>query len=290
MTFADLARLACRRFIAAGIPDAEAHLDAERLARHVLGWDRARWITHRDDEAPEPFAAAYEPCVRRRVRREPTPHIVGEHEFWGLAFEVGPAVLTPRPETELIIEEAICRAAKRPPGLVVDIGTGSGCLAVVLARVWPEARVVATDVSAAALAVARRNAVRHGVGDRLRFRHGSGFAGLAEPVDLVVSNPPYVRLADAHGLPPEVRDHEPPMALYGPDEDGLGAYREIFDAARGHVAPGGWLIVEMGLGQAAAVRALVDDRPWLDWLAVRNDLQGIERVATLSLSGGQGNG
>src|SRR5262249_27521979 len=158
----------------------------------------------------------------RRLRREPISYIIGTREFWGLDFEVGPDVLIPRPETELIVEEAIkmgrapFSALDRP--LFIDVGTGSGVLAVVLAREFPNARVVATDVSARALGVARRNAARHGVSDRIRFVETSFLEGIEDDACLIVSNPPYVPATSAPALTPEVRDYEPPVAVFAGED------------------------------------------------------------------------
>ncbi|MGE3274711.1 MAG: peptide chain release factor N(5)-glutamine methyltransferase [Vicinamibacterales bacterium] len=276
------------RLAAAGIPVEEAALDAEVLARHVLGWSRADLLA-REAEAPPPaFAAAYDRLAARRERREPVAYIRGTQEFWGREFLVSPAVLIPRPETELIVEAAMdFLGAPLAPGApdgtdvlrVVDIGTGSGCLAITLALEYPALHVVATDISAEALDVARANAARHGVADRVTFLHAPYFGGVLAPVDLVVSNPPYV--ADDEPLPPEVGGHEPPAALYG-GADGLRDVREILAQAAGRLAPSGRLLVEIGYGQADAVRRAVAHAEGLALVRFINDLQGIPRVADVS--------
>jgi release factor glutamine methyltransferase len=280
MTLLELAAAGRDRLVQAGISPVEAALDAEVLARHLLGWDRAGWLTNRQAPAAPDFAAAFVGLLTRRARREPLPFIVGRREFWGLDFEVTPAVLIPRHETELIVEEALAIAAPGGPSeRVVDVGTGSGCLAVALAREWPRVRVVATDVSAPALAVARRNAVRHGVVDRIDFVRTSFLEGLAGPVGLIVSNPPNVQSGDARGLQPEVRDHEPAVALYG-GRDGLASFRALLEQAGARLAPGGRFVVEFGLGQEDALRGLASAAGWTVE-RVREDLQGIARVAVL---------
>ena len=271
------------RLLRSGLPPDTAAIDAEVLARLVLGWDRARYLAERGDPPPSGFAAAYEPLLARRAAREPVAQILGRREFWGRDFEVSRDVLTPRPETEIVVEEAIDHAGRlrgaRPgaPLRLVDVGTGSGCLAITLALEVPGARVVATDISIAALAVARRNAGRlgaHGVG----FVETSLLEGLAPGFDVIVSNPPYVPLRVRRALSPDVRDYEPHEALFGGD-DGLDVIRTLLDQAGDALAPDGVLIMEFGAGQDDEVRALFAERPDLDLLTVRADLQGIERVA-----------
>ncbi|HEY4743672.1 MAG TPA: peptide chain release factor N(5)-glutamine methyltransferase, partial [Desulfuromonadaceae bacterium] len=226
-----------------------------------------------DRPLSEPELAAYRAMVARRAKREPLQHILGSQEFFGLEFEVTPDVLIPRHDTETLVTEALGRM----PGArsVLDIGAGSGCIAVALAKQLPEATVVAVDISSAALAVARRNAEKHGVS--IEFLAGS----LLEPVagrrfDLVVSNPPYIPTGDIAGLEPEVRDHEPRGALDG-GADGLDAYRILVPAARACLNPGGWLLVEMGICQADAVAALFRQSGFGEIHTAR-DAGAIERV------------
>lgn len=268
------------RFVLAGISANLAALDAEVLARRVLGWDRARFLADRNEKASSVFLLNYEHLVARRERREPVSYILGTREFWGLEFEVGPDVLIPRPESELIIEEALERIDKDSRPLIVDVGTGSGCLAVVLAREVPGARLVATDVSLRALAVARRNAARHGVIDRVTFVETSFLDGLAETPDIIVSNPPYVPSVSGPGLTPEVRDYEPTVAVFG-GEDGLDGLRSVLEEAAAKLAPGGWLIMEFGYGQDESVTALVKNITALSLVKIRNDLQDIPRTAVV---------
>lgn len=284
-----------RRFEQAGIEPAEAALDADVLARHALGgWERGQLLVRQHDACPAGFAGIFEALVRRRERREPTGYIIGRREFWGLDIEVGPGVLVPRPETELLVEETLARlspegggpgpapapaGATRLPRLrIVDVGTGSGCIAVALARWLPHADVVAVDASRDALDVARRNAVRHDVGGRVRFVLADLLAGVAGPFDAVVSNPPYVPAADIGGLQREVRDYEPRQALSG-GADGLDAIRRLVAEAASVLREGGWLLVEFGFGQADGIRAIIAAEPRLDLVDVRPDLAGIPRVA-----------
>jgi release factor glutamine methyltransferase len=280
MTIQELVQGARSRFVQAGISDSLAALDAEVLARQVLGWDKARFLADRNARATSMFLLNYEHLVARRERREPVSYILGTREFWGLDFEVSPDVLIPRPESELIIEETLQIVEKTARPLIVDVGTGSGCLAVVLARELPAARVVATDISARALAVARRNAARHGVADRVRFVETSFLDDVHEAADVIVANPPYVPSASALGLTPEVRDYEPSVAVFG-GEDGLEGLRSILDAATAKLAPGGWLIMEFGYGQDDIIPVLMAGMPTLRLVKIRGDLQDIPRTAVI---------
>jgi release factor glutamine methyltransferase len=277
MTINDLVRGARDRFVSAGISANLATLDAEVLARQVLGWDRARFLADRENKATSVFLLQYEPLVARRERREPVSYILGTREFWGLDFEVGPDVLIPRPETELIIEETLALTTTDASPVVMDVGTGSGCIAVVLAREIPRARVIATDVSRYALDVARRNAARHGVADRIRFVETSFLDGIDEMADVIVSNPPYVPLPSEPALTPEVRDYEPPVAVFA-GADGFDAVRAVVNAASARLVPDGWLVMEFGCGQDAGVTSLVDGVAGIDLVKIRHDLQDIPRT------------
>jgi release factor glutamine methyltransferase len=277
MTIHDLVRGARDRFVSAGISANLATLDAEVLARQVLGWDRARFLADRNERATSIFLLNYEPLVARRERREPVSYILGAREFWGLDFEVGPDVLIPRPETEMIVEETLALTGKDSSPLIMDVGTGSGCIAVVLAREIPGACVIATDVSRDALDVARRNAARHNVADRIRFVETSFLEGVNDMADVIVSNPPYVPSAAQPALTPEVRDYEPPVAVFA-GVDGLDGVRSVLNAAVARLSPDGWLVMEFGLGQDDSVTALVNDVSGLDLVKIRHDLQDIPRT------------
>ena len=277
MTIHDLVLGARNRFVNAGISTGLATLDAEVLARQVLGWDRARFLTDRNEAATSGFLLRYEPLVARRERREPVSYILGTREFWGLPFEVGPDVLIPRHETEFIIEEALALVARDSHPVIADVGTGSGCIGISLAREIPGARVIATDLSPHALEVARRNAVRHDVSERITFVETSFLDGIDEGVDLIVSNPPYVPSVSRPGLIPEVRDYEPSVALFG-GEDGLPGLRSVLDASASKLAPGGWLVMEFGCGQDDCVTDLVRSASGLDLVKIRHDLQDIPRT------------
>lgn len=283
-TVADRLAAARARLEAAGISPAGARLDAEVLARHALGWDRAALVARSRDPEPAGFDRSFEALIARRAAREPVAQITGTREFWGLAFEVTPDVLTPRPETEMIVEEALAFADAHPCRDVIDVGTGSGCLAVAIAHTRPGLQVHAIDISDAALAVARRNAARHHVTDRITFVRGDLFDGPTATADVIVSNPPYVPDADAGHMQPEVVRHEPHTALFG-GPGGLDIVERLFREAPAHLAPGGRLIVEFGFGQADAVAAMARDAGWTV-IRVREDLQGIPRTIVLSRPAG----
>jgi release factor glutamine methyltransferase len=286
MTLADQVARGLERLVAAGIREDEARRDAELLARHALGWDRAAWLASRRDAASSRFISDYDALVARRAEREPVSLIVGRREFWGLEFDTRPGALIPRPETELIVEEALQEVADVSALLVVDVGTGSGCLAVALATELPGARIVATDVSAPALEIARANAEKHGVAARVHLVQANLLDGFAARFDLIVSNPPYIKSGDRAGLGREVRDYEPAVALFG-GPDGLDAIRALLERAPALLKPEGRLILEFGYGQEPDVVALASSAGF-DVLRVRGDLQDIPRVAVLSPA--QGNG
>jgi len=277
MTLADRVAKAREAIVAAGIRPQDAALDAEVLARKVLVCDRASYVVRLRDEEPADFADPYRTLVDRRCRREPIAYILGQREFWGRPFEVTPDVLIPRPETELIVEEALdLFPAGHEPGVIVDVGTGSGCLAVALALEFPAARVIATDISEAALDVAKRNADTNGVADRVDFRTGDLLEPVVESADLIVSNPPYVASGDAPALVPEVREHEPHVALFA-GADGLSLFTRLFPSAAKRLSAGGRLIVEVGYDQDDRVARIAARDGWT-LSHVRQDLQSITRT------------
>ena len=278
-TLAAVVARARETLVAAGVPSGEAPGDAEVLARHLLGWDLTEFTLHRLDPAPSGFEFAYAAAIERRAAREPVSQIVGHREFWGLDFEVTRDVLTPRPETETLIESALETFPRTAAITIVDVGTGSGCIAVALAREFPHALVIASDISEPALAVARRNAARHGVAGRITFLHTGDLAAELN-AHLIVSNPPYVARRDAGSLPPEVRDYEPAVALFG-GEDGLEEYRRLLSSGRDTLDEVGRMILELGYDQAPRVAELARHTGWFVE-RVRRDLQGIERAMTLA--------
>jgi release factor glutamine methyltransferase len=307
----------------------EAHvasftLAAELLLLHALGRDRTWIYSHPEEKISPADAARYFALLVRRAAGEPTQHLTGKQEFWGLEFEVTPDILIPRPETEHLIEVALDRLAVREiragrkqtltgEGLqIADIGTGSGCIAVALAKELPAAKIFATDISSAALTVAQRNATRHAFADRIHFLEsnlferlptvgaqyivpprsegaiaaipGSPVASNQSPVpshqspffDLIVSNPPYIGRREKESLEREVRDHEPEVALYG-GEEGYELYAELIAQSAAHLKPGGLLVLELGHNSLPAVQPLLDAPTWTN-VGVTNDLAGIHRV------------
>jgi release factor glutamine methyltransferase len=269
-----------QRLHAAGIPPDESDLDARLLAQHVLGWSTEQFLADAQSVEPDGFGARLDALVERRATREPLAYIVGTREFWGLDFEVTPAVLIPRPATELIVEAILDRFPDRHAELsVADICTGCGCVAVALAHERPASRLMATDISDDALAVAGRNAARHGVVDRIDFRHGD----LLDPIrgsrtfDAIAANPPYVVDGARPALQPEVRDHEPAVALFG-GADGLRIVTRLVESAPAHLRPGGWLVFEFGYGQDVEVEQLVRASASLELVEIRRDLDGIART------------
>ena len=269
------------QLIAAGIPAEEAAVDVPLFACTILGWDRARLIAERSHVTPAGLEPQLSQWIARRASHEPAAYIVGHREFWGLDFVVSPAVLIPRPETELIVKEAldIVRAAAIDTLRFADIGTGSGNLAVSLAHEIHGSHVTATDVSGDALAIARHNAQRHDVDDRIEFIETAFLDGIDAVFDLIVANPPYVKATDKAALAPVVT-HEPPGALFAGNQ-GLDAIGGVLDAAARTLTSRGWLLMEFGFGQADDITALVDRQPALRLERFRSDLQGIPRTAII---------
>jgi release factor glutamine methyltransferase len=271
-------------------------LAAELLLLHVLGRDRAWLYAHSEESIADAEAQGFLRLIGRRAAGEPTQYLTGKQEFWGLEFEVTPDVLIPRPETEHVIEVALDRLALneirhgRPratkgEGLyVADIGTGSGCIAIALAKQLPAAKIYATDTSPKALEVASRNAARHHVSDRTQFvvanflEPCSPLATRHSPLafDLIASNPPYIGRRETDLLPREVREHEPAAALYG-GEEGYELYADLIAQAAKHLKPGGILVLELGHDSLPAVGPLLAPPQWTN-VAITNDLAGVARV------------
>lgn len=270
---------AVERLEAAGVPGPAA--EAEFLLTHLLRIKRHELFLNPEKLLTNEEASTLDSFLNRRAAREPAQYITGETEFRGLAFGVTRAVLIPRPETELLVDEAL-KAAEQFKGkgtvTAIDLCAGSGCIAVSFAKELPESRVYATDVSKAALDVARGNAARNGVAEMIEFLEGDLFAPLAGvKAHLILSNPPYVTARDMELLEPEVAQWEPHAALYG-GEDGLDFYRRIVSGAPAHLLPGGFLIMEIGWAQAPALRELLDKDGRFTEIEIRKDYAGIERV------------
>jgi release factor glutamine methyltransferase len=264
-----------------------ARLDAEVLLAHVLGVDRLRLCLDSAHPLTDRSLERFARLVHRRGQREPLQKILGRQEFFSREFSVDASVLVPRPETEILVEEAVRLAASIERPWIVDVGAGSGAVAITLALELPQARVVATELSLAAIAVGQANAARLAVADRVEFRRGDLLAPCAgQRFDLVVSNPPYVPSADIARLEPEVRDHEPRLALDG-GIDGYEVHRRLAAAVAEALESQGAAVVEIGCGQQPTV-AEIFGRAGFVACAVRHDLAGIERVLTLRRGGLRG--
>ncbi len=253
-------------------------LDAQTLLAHALVCDRTHLIVHYNQELSQTQLENYDKLIARRAAGEPLQYITGHQEFFGLDFEVTPAVLIPRPETEIIIEETIRLAQPKHQPLIVDVGTGSGCIAVTLARELSGAQVVATDISAEALAVALHNAKRNGVAERVQFICADLLNDLpAEPfADFIISNPPYVAAHEISTLQREVRDWEPHLALTD-HGDGLSFYRRLLQDTPPRLQAGGYFICEMGYTQAEAITSMLAGDIWSEHYLL-DDLQGLPRT------------
>jgi release factor glutamine methyltransferase len=252
-----------------------AHLDAEVLLARACGVSRAMLMTEAVRLNPE-IIRKFRRMVARRAEHEPLAYIIGRKEFFSLDFEVTPAVLIPRPETETLVEESLKFLAPRESPRVLDIGTGSGAVAVGIAMNAMDAHLVATDISEAALEVARHNAIRHRCEDRIDFVHADLFPEGDARFDLIVSNPPYIADTDLEALQPEIRLHEPRLALTAGPE-GLDFYRRIAAECHSRLNPAGAVMVEIGAGQAYGVEALFRNAGFSNIDAVR-DLARIDRV------------
>jgi release factor glutamine methyltransferase len=276
-------------------------LAAELLLLHAASRDRTWIYSHPEEILPNRMVEAYFALLKRRISGVPTQHLTGKQEFWGLEFEVTPNVLIPRPETEHLIEVALDRLAVRALRggreqrlteehlTLVDVGTGSGCIAIALAKELPAATIYATDISEAALNVARRNATRHGVLDRVTFLETNLLEGVSSihdahsplSCDMVISNPPYISLRDAASLPIEVRDHEPHVALFG-GEEGYELYGALIVQMATFLKPGGLLVLELGHDSLPAVEPLLSRSEWVN-VGITKDLAGIPRVISAEL-------
>ena len=268
----------------AGLSIDEAGLDARLIAQHILGWDAARFFTCEQSRVPREVQDHYSCLIARRAAREPLAYITGTKEFWAFTFEVTPAVLIPRPETELLVESALSRLPLDDNrARVADVCTGSGCVAVALALERPAIQVVATDVSYEALRVARRNAERLGAQQQIVFVRADLLKGIRDSLDLVVANPPYVPETDLPTLQPEVRNYEPAVALLA-GADGLSMIRRLVPQALGVLKPRGTLLFEFGAGQQRAIESLLAVDTRVKNVEFKCDLAGIPRVALATCS------
>jgi release factor glutamine methyltransferase len=280
------------------VPDAKA--EAEYLLAHALGCKRVELHVNHASGLSYHALQEFIDFVERRIKREPSQYIIGEQEFWGLPFKVTKDVLIPRPETEILVEEVVKTAGGRwevggrkdenhiipyPTShiqhpIILDLCTGSGCIAIALVKEIPDSRVYALDVSEKALNVARENAERHSVAERITFLQGDLFEplkGMDVAFDLIVSNPPYISKKILAELQPEVRDFEPRAALYS-GEDGLDFYRRIISDSPEYLAERGNLILEMGYGQAERIKKLIEQSNSFEDIGITKDFSGIDRV------------
>ncbi len=250
-------------------------MNAEVLLMFVLGCDRAYLYAHPERELTTDEQQRYLAALDERATGKPAQYITGHQEFWGMDLIVTPAVLIPRPETEHVVETMLELAPRGTNARILDVGTGSGCIALALAKEFPHAAIAAGDISEPALEVARANAARHQLGPRISFRRSDlleAFAG--EEFDFVVSNPPYVSHEERDKVQREVRKFEPEIAVFG-GEHGFDIYRRLVPQAQRALRPGGWLVMEIGFTQEQGIRRML-----ADWAEVRvvPDLQGIPRV------------
>lgn len=254
-------------------------LDAEVLLAHVLKWERVRLYTHYEEEVTEAARASYRDLVRRRAEGAPVAYLVGRKEFFSLPLTVSPAVLIPRPDTETVVVEFLALLKSHPAPRAVDVGTGSGCIALACAKQHKSAQFTAIDLSREALATARANAEALGLADRVRFLEGDLLEPVAreEPFDVILSNPPYIPSDTIPKLEPGVRDYEPHLALDGGD-NGLRVVSQLIDQAVGRLKPGGHLILEIGTAQEEPVRTLLGRHAELEIAPTIRDAANHPRV------------
>ncbi len=275
MTLREAILAATARLAADAELASDARRDAELLLLHAADLPRATLLAYPERELPGAEQARYEASVARRLALEPIQYIIGEQEFYGFTLRVTPVVLIPRPETELLVEVVLERLPAKEPARILDVGTGSGAIAIALAAHLPLAEVTGVDLSPVALAIAAVNARTHGLGERIRFLQSDLLGAVrGETFDVIVSNPPYVPEADRGSLHAQVRDYEPGLALFAGDR-GLDIYERLIPAAREALHPAGLLALEIGWGQKDALTGLL--AKWKD-VSFLEDLQGIPRV------------
>ncbi|MGI8919846.1 MAG: peptide chain release factor N(5)-glutamine methyltransferase [Pyrinomonadaceae bacterium] len=280
ITIAEAIREGAQIFHDAGLT--EARREAGGLLQHVIGRDRTFVLAHPEQQLSQVQLQTFRELLKRRAAGEPLQYLTAHQSFYGLEFEVAPAVLIPRPETELLVELALEMIQSTGAPSICDVGTGSGCIAITLLHERKDAHAVAIDISAAAIEIAKRNALRQQVENRLTFVHANCFSSLSPAefsFDLIVSNPPYLAENDFAGLQREVSDHEPLEALAG-GPDGLDVVRRVLRESDAFLKPGGHLLIEIGFNQAAAVESFLEKQEWLP-KGIRPDLQGIPRVVVL---------
>jgi release factor glutamine methyltransferase len=267
-------------------------LSADRLLGFALKWDRVRLLSHSEETLTDESWTRFQSLIGRHIAGEPIQYLTGEQEFYGLAFRVTPAVLIPRPETEILVEEALTliRNCGNSTVRIADVGTGSGCIAIAIAHQVAGANCWAIDISAPALRLAKENAVRHGTINRIHFVQ-SDLLDCFSPVpqfDFILCNPPYVALAECDSLPSSVRDHEPHTALFGGDS-GLEVYRRLVPQIVPRLVPNGYFLIEIGAGQAVQAAEIIE-KAGLSLQTVLNDLRQIPRCVVGRKLPGGGNG
>jgi len=269
-----------QRLEQANVPSAP--LAAELLLMHALNRDRTYLYAHPEADVNSAQLEKFDSLINKRAAGMPAQYLTGKQEFWGMDFEVTPDVLIPRPETEHLIEVALSRIGelrRNNPLRIADVGTGSGCIAVALAKEFPNANIFATDISPAALTIAQRNAARNNFASRIAFTECNLLEGIPQQplMNIIVSNPPYVARKDAASLPIDVREHEPELALFA-GEDGMSIYPPLIEQAKTHLTEGGLLVLELGAGLFEPVSDLLEARSGWTRVSATQDLAGIVRV------------
>jgi release factor glutamine methyltransferase len=278
-TIGDALYQSSRLLLDAGIDTGS--LEASLLLGRATGLDRLRLINHTADTVADDALRQFEDLLERRLKREPLQYILGNTEFMGLVFQVNPSVLIPRPDTEILVEAVLDLEEVRgnTPITAADIGTGSGAIAIALAKFLPYLTIIATDICPDALALAKTNADLHGVAHQVQFRHGDGLFALDEPVHYLISNPPYIAEGVIATLEPEVRDYEPKLALT-PGPDAYHWYRQFAHTGAKWVLPDGYLALEVGAGQATTVCEILNQSGHWERARISQDLTNIDRVIT----------
>ncbi len=277
MTVREILNEATHNFESEEIPS--ARLDAEVLLSFFLGKDRLEFLKNPEMPISKLQMVSFKKIVARRLQGEPVAYITGRKEFWSLPLEVNKDVLIPRPDTEILVEEAldICRKSAYPKMKIIDIGTGSGAIAIALAKEMPQAQIVATDISAVALRVARKNALNLGLENTIDFRRSDLFDSVDDFFDIIVCNPPYISAQDYEKLPAGVKAFEPREALLA-GESGMEFYEKLVYQARNNFKKNGWLLLEIGATQEKSVRKIIEDSGIYDNIGMRRDYAGLPRV------------
>ena len=276
-TICDLLSWAEQILAHSGIPS--PRVDAEWILVEILSCSRSALYLHAQKSVSESQTSHYQSLIQRRALRIPLQHLLGKTEFFGLPFTTSPSALIPRPETETLIDQLLLHLRFHPSPHILDIGTGSGIIAVTLSHELPKAQVIATDISRSALQLAKHNAARNGVSNRISFIQSNLLSALNSKAQFnaIVSNPPYIPTCDINTLDPEVRDHDPHLSLDG-GPDGLAIYKKLIPQTVLHLMPGGLLALEIGHDQAEAISNLIIQSSCFSFPTVHNDLSGYPRV------------